>query len=361
MSRTIRLLALFSLVLSGFAFRAEAAEARQPLWEPLSVGAGSGGTYYLTRDIVSSSGPAVEINGTGVEDVVIDLNGFRIEGPGGASAIEIDALRSFTMRNGKVSCAAGGFSATRILGTLNVVVEDVEFSGCNGGLTISDATSFAVRRNVVIDAIAGQGIWIGNFSAPYPGRGVVDGNTVRVDASFGIRIENGAESEGVTISNNRVEAAIAGIVARGNGYLISGNIVTRGGGDGIWIVAGVTGCRVVNNVVSANDGVGILVSNASSCQIRDNVIYENTSDGIRIEDASKIILDHNLLTDNGGAGLKLLTTASDVIYRDNVARGNAFASGACAGNPPACSSPDICDDGGTGNVSGGDNYLPGAC
>ncbi len=354
------LLSLF--LLAGLSIVALGDEGRQPIWQPVSLGAGDGGTYFLTRDVFSSSGPAIVFAGTGIEDVVIDLNGFRVQGPSSTSAMTITNLRSFSIRNGAVSCATGGFGAMSVTDVQDVTVEDMEFAGCNSGMTISNATSFAVRRNVVLDSVAGRGIWISNFGAPFPGRGVIEENTVRVDASFGIRIENSAESEAVAILNNRVEAGSgAGLVARGNGFLISGNIVSRSQGDGIWVVAGVKGCRVTNNVVSLNGGNGILLSDASSCQVSDNVVHDNGGDGIYLENSSKITIDRNLLTDNGFAGIKMRTSTSDIIYRDNVARGNSFASGACAGNPPACASPDICDDGGVGNVSGGNNFLPGPC
>ncbi len=360
--------AILSLALSSILLAATlgpvafADEARQPLWQPASLGAGNGGVYFLTEDLSTSSGHVIEIVGTGVEDVVIDLNGFRVEGPSSTIAVDVEGLRSFTLRNGAVSCKAGGFFGVRVIDAGVVTVEDVEIGGCNTGLLISRAAGFAVRRNTILGSVAGTGIWISNFLAPARGRGVVEENTVRVDANYGILIDSSAETDAITVLNNRIEAGnIAGLLLSGTGFLVSGNIVTRCQGNGISLDGPVSGVRLFDNVISMNDGAGISLGLATHCRISDNVINNNGNDGIYIEDSSKIVIDGNLLTDNAFSGIKLRTSATDAIYRGNVARGNAFASGACAGNPPACGSPDICDDGGTGNVSGGDNYLPGPC
>ncbi len=359
---SLRTTLVFSALILTSVGAARAAEGRLPAWEPFSLGAGDGGSFVVTRDFSSTSGPAINIAGGGTEHVEIDLNGFKLSGASSSDVISANDVRSVVIRNGTVDCAAGGFTGIDVGDVEEVTIENVKIRGCNSGLRISEPVSFTVRRNTVLDSVAGSGILVSTFASGNPSaRGVIEDNTVRVDATNGIRFQSvGSGVTSTVIRNNRIESASVGLIAAGDGLLISGNTVILSQSDGIRVDPGTTSCKIANNVASMNGDDGFELNGISNCQVLENVASNNARNGIAVIESDQLSIDRNVLNDNGFAGLAFDAASSDSIYRVNMGRGNSFAPGPCASNPAGCAAPQVCDDG-TGNTSAGDNFLPGPC
>ena len=116
MKQNIGLLAGLLLLGSAAAF---AAEGRTEIFEPVVLsGAGISGKYFLTREIQAAGGAsAILINGTGVEEIDIDLNGFLVRGEaGGTDVIVANNVKSLVLRNGSIISRTGsGKSESRSL------------------------------------------------------------------------------------------------------------------------------------------------------------------------------------------------------------------------------------------------------
>jgi len=142
------------------------------------------------------------------------------------------------------------------------------------------------------------------------------------------------------------------------GCLVSENTVrevTIAGGTACIRLVATVGCKLFDNVVNRCSGSGILVDPGSS----DNLIWKNVvtqtsaAAGLNIF-GDRNSVEGNLLNLSTGRGLIFQPGADNNTYRQNTARGNTGA-GACAG--PCGPGTDFCN-GGVGNSSNGDNWLP---
>ena len=102
-------------------------------------------------------------------------------------------------------------------------------------------------------------------------------------------------------------------------------------------VHGTTGARVTGNTLRR---AGIALDESTNCVIRDNMVSDAPSSGLVV--GHRCHIEGNVMMSNDDYGLVL--QGNDNIYRGNTARGN--------------STGDLSDLG-TGNTSGGDNYMPG--
>lgn len=97
---TIGLLMIFVLLGSNATF---GGEGRKELFQPVVLsGAEANGKFFLSRDITATSGHAIEILGSGDEEVDIDLNGFKVEGTSTGNVIRVSNVRTLRLRNGTV-------------------------------------------------------------------------------------------------------------------------------------------------------------------------------------------------------------------------------------------------------------------
>lgn len=358
-----------AVVLAGLSLPARAAEGRSPIWQPILIGAGSRpGQYFLSRDVdaTGTGAPAISIvGGPGLQEVEIDLNGFTVFGDaaGGSAVINVAGLRSLTVRNGSVRHLGPFGDGISVTDVDKVVIEDVKIQDVTTGINLVRVSSFAVRRNIVLQA-GFTGIFVNGFGAPRPITGVLEDNQISDADSNGIYVRN--DHLGVQAVRNRVLRVPFGpgiILSQGKACLIAENTVEEAR-DGI-VLDGLQNCKVHNNVTSFNTGHGIASVTSTNVLFLDNVSSSNAFSGIYY-DGSGSLFDRNVLTANGCYGLHLL--GPDNTFGRNAAR---FNVGACpwpcgVGPVEICAPPygggsavpDLCVDA-PGNTSLCDNTMPG--
>ena len=268
----------------------QAADGAIPVWEPMTIT--QSGRYVVTRNITSAVNPVITIN---ADDVLLDLNGFKIEGDANIFAADVllVAGNGVTIQNGSVQ---GGGAAVRMsLGTTRFSLNNLSLSGGRTGVAASASASLGLIENNRIGGVT-DGVTVSGSSVQ------VRKNVISAD-SQGINVTN---CDSCVIADNTVQSATS-----------AGILIDLGAGN-----------QVLRNTVS-NCGVGIRVSQGGYHQIEGNVTTKNTS-----------------------YGLFFRNTSFDNVYRGNTARNNAGSG--CTGGSPTAS---FCNEG-TGNSSQGDNFLP---
>jgi parallel beta-helix repeat protein len=358
--------ALFTLVLATAAIgRSLADEARIPIFAPATIT--QPGHYILTRNITVSSGDVIAIN---ANNVTFDLNGRTIASSSISSGTLVaigDGFEDVAILNGQLSGGGSGiyyFSGTAgtrlrmerlvIQGTSAPVsitgAEYVEMHSCRilGGGSIYGVSVTGVGSgpfggrfvdNVIRD-VGGQGLHIQGLSG-----GEIRGNQVEhfgtlVSTAPGILLTGTALASasygGNTIEDNIVRSSDddAGItIFAGPANLILNNVVTAVGGIGIIIA--IDGNRIIGNVVSRN-GQGIKVSSVGSAGptanhniLERNHVEANVGDGVSIANvvlgSDYDLIDSNVIEGNGGVGIKFYTSTGNA-YRDNMLRNNALGA-----------------------------------
>src|SRR5262249_37129401 len=240
--------------------------------------------------------------------------------------------------------------------TRKVVLERLRISNTGGdGVILAEVFNGVVRDSVIQDC-GGNGVNVQGGTSPRQTR--VERNLIRNCTAGGIVI--GGTSPQAVIVNNQI-ALIPGIVGidilNGIGCLVSENTVrevTGAGGACIRLINTV-GSKFFDNVVNRCAGNGIQGDPTSN----DNLFWKNVVTqatgvpGLNLF-GDRNAVEGNVLNINPGRGLIFQPGADNNIYRQNTARGNTGA-GACAG---LCGpGTDFCN-GGIGNSSNGDNWLP---
>ena len=379
-SRTI---AFFSLTLF-ISITVWASEGRYPIYEPTTIT--SPGKYIVTRNI-TAAGIIINVQSSNVD---IDLNGFTLESTAPTDpVINVQGVSHVAIRNGIVSY---GQNSIHVQGTIQVVIEDIASYYANGAAILMVDSSGDVRRCHIFSPY-GEGIYFENYGAP----GVFEDNVIEGTQSTGIRVVYGrgavisgnrlisvsgnaihlSGSTACLISRNSIDDAYADVIIRGifvensMGITITGNCFYKMG-SGIYLVSS-TGCQlsentlswadieisnssgtqVFNNVIEGGWGNGIFLNaNANHNRILNNVVSNRQGDGMIIGGKWNYI-EGNLLNGNAYFGLNFTSFAQDNVYRGNMAHSNA-GGGTCTNKV----SNDLCDDG-SGDVSHGDNYMPG--
>ncbi len=229
-------------------------EARIPIRPvDLPIDISEPGSYYLTGNATLGEGDgAIDIL---VSNVVIDLNGFTLRGPG------LDA-------------PGGG--------------------GDGQGIHCLDAatTSVIVRNGTVTDWPA--------IGIDLHGHESVVENINAVNCSFGINIRNGDVRNCRASYNQYAGISIKTGITNGRGT-ISNCVVSHNVGDGIAAFSA-SNCFVVNNHCFENGGFGINVDAKSI--VKDNLSVSNGADGIRTGEHCTI--ENNQCDGNGKQGIRTL-------------------------------------------------------
>ena len=323
------------------------------------------GKYILTRNLkATAAGSCIQlaVPAPAPGDVDIDLNGFILDqSPNpGAAAVSVSAgpTREVTIHDGVIQ---GGARGIEVLGgagisTRKVVLERLRISNSGGDAVILAEVLNGVVRDSVIQDCGGNGINVQGATSPRQTR--VERNLIRNCSMAGILIA-GTNPQAVIV-NNQV-ALIPGPVGidiqNGTGCLVSENTVREVVGPGLACIRLVNtiGSKLFDNVVNRCATNGFLVDATSS----DNLFWKNvvtqagTGAGLNIF-GDRNAVDGNVLNLSPGRGLIFQPGADNNIYRQNTARGNT-GGGACVG--PCGPGTDFCN-GGVGNSSNNDNWLP---
>lgn len=319
------------------------------------------GSYYLTGNLTPNASVAINVT---VPGVVIDLNGFEIDG--GLVGIRMTASSgTLTIRNGTIRNATG--IAIDINDTLaaRVIAEDLVIENCDVGIEIG--TGGSVARCVIVGtptsglAIEGAGSCVVRDTYVNSGGGIFLGSFAHIERvrltninADGIRVGNestiadavvfealgdGIEAgERVTIRSSRVRnVGRVGILTAAVGHVIDSTVV-QASFEGIRVGlnsrversavegSGFDGIEADNNSIiiacfartSASAGYNIdsgsiihaciATSNGSegfrvdpSCVITDSIASSNGSDGFDLESGS--IIRNSIASSNGTSGV----------------------------------------------------------
>lgn len=306
------------------------------------------GSYYLTSDLVIPAGKiGIEVTAS---MVTIDLNGFRIIGPGtGAVWAGIDLGRSnfVTIVNGTISSMAG--SGVWGPNSSECRVEGVRVLTCRDtGMKLGD--SAIVRRCEFV----GNGVANGTEKH---GCDVDQGSTV-TGCTFRGNVGSGlVMAEGGTVTECAARSNQADGFVLTSGSSITGCSASRNTGDGVRVG---DGCTVLDCASFANTSAGYRGSFSvfQGCSARDN-----SSSGFSVSDGASITscsstgnvngvfllagsatisgctISHNTLKgivgqgsilnntiySNGGTGIE---TTGSTLVKGNMCRANGGTSGA---------------------------------
>ncbi len=347
-------------------------EGRIPLYQRTGLDWEAGaisGKYILTRDItVGGTAIAIDIRGSGVENIELDLNGFTVTGGVNSSAVirvRGAGVRTFVLRNGTVVGGNSDYEAAviKVLGdetdpSDSVTIEDLKIIA--GGMAIEGTwvTNFQVRRNVIVQSAVGI-IFTNNFVGSAPRMtGVIEDNILRNLEFDAIDILDPNRS--VTIRNNQIvgQSGTGITVDETLSLVIEGNNI-EGGTVGIDIIGG-KDCVIKGNAVTSGSGSGIGLLGSTDCFVYHNIANGNGFYGIELfGESTGNFIDRNVMNGNGWMGLSFDIDSADNAYGRNVMRDNGGGVSCTIQNAPqSCSSPAVCDSG-TNNTSFGDNMGPG--
>ncbi|MEM9177769.1 MAG: right-handed parallel beta-helix repeat-containing protein [Myxococcota bacterium] len=256
---------------------------------PVTIG--RSGRYRLTSNLVVSS-PGISAIRVDAPDVVLDLNGFSIEGPnvctgegetldcgpiGSANGVfatqENVVVRNGTLRGFSSNGAsfASGFRAIDLFLTENAIhglssSGDGEVQGCvafrNGFAGLSPGR----RSNLLHNVASGNGT---NGIQAAQGTRIV-GNSLWQNGGRGISLANSGLSGGLVEHNAVVDNGGDGMLI-GDGVLAISNSIRANGGNGLSVVLG---AAYGYNNVRANGGITITVTGGD---VASNVCEGNLS------------------------------------------------------------------------------------
>ncbi|MHC4976110.1 MAG: right-handed parallel beta-helix repeat-containing protein [Planctomycetota bacterium] len=229
----------------------------------------SGGSYYLTADVVAASGfHAIEI---AASDVTLDLNGFVVHGsaPGALYGIRAEAAYpSVEIKNGFIWGFDSGGIGDSLLYRSRVL--DVRVTNTSGvGIALG---ARAVVRGCSVEANTNGNIAVGDNSQ------VIDCNTEFASAGTSI-----ATGTGSTLKDCIASLSSVGIVA-GSGSTIDSCIARDNNGNGI---EASSNSLVINSNASLNDGHGISIGTYT--RVENSTSNQNLLSGIRAPSRNHIV------------------------------------------------------------------------
>lgn len=244
----------------------------------LSCGAVITTSTQLTHDLVcDGSTDGLVVAG---DDVVLDLNGFTVSGPG---------------------AYATPYAGVRVSQRARVTVTRGTVTGWQSGVVLNEAWDSRVSK--VTATANDQGI---NLAGG--GRHVVEKNSSTLNGRDAIRL---GLSTGNLVTQNTVSDNTFGIMVAdfSSANTVSRNLVTGTRNVGLSAFAGATTTTISQNQVSGSWDDGIRTSTDSSGSvISQNTSSSNGGDGI---EASHAVVSRNLAVSNGQYGIRAVIGVVD--------------------------------------------------
>jgi hypothetical protein len=300
--------------------------------------------------------------------VEIDLNGFTLAGGSIEPVIAGNSVAGLHVHDGSIT---GGNPGVFFESASDLVIENVRVVESSGvGIHLLETCNYQLRRCIVS---AGEQAILASAAYGCPGRiekNWITGSGGSATTSESILVQGGS---GTTLTDNRLTGFVHGIgihLVACHECVVSRNVLEDFGSDAlspaIKVESSTVG-RVADNFSSEaielvdSDGIEVdgnvvlgifLDDGCESNAIRRNSVERFTgSYGVRV-DGDRNLIEENVLNDKPGYGLFFSASAEQNVFRANVARG-CSGSGGCSGT----GTTDFCDEG-TGNTSGGDNFMP---
>jgi parallel beta-helix repeat protein len=286
------------------------------------------GTDALGADL-GNANDGIEVNASAGVSITANasrfnaFNGLRVTGVKGTTAMPTlirsntfsDNRTSGVLVNASLSTQVGGLGYGNVIG--GNVLAGVRVGGASSATTV-EANYIGTDEFGDDLGNIGDGVQIAGSA----GNVVRAGNTIRFNGT-GVRI---------------LDISVAGL-AQGN--RVESNLISENDGDGVVVAGGVNhtiGGGGVGNTITLNGGNGVSVipsSRAASSKIvvRGNFIgtdasqvpLGNASDGVKIVGGSGNTVDGNTISDSGGFGVSVAASSTNVIGSNTVGQGNTLA------------------------------------
>lgn len=291
--------------------------AAAPSTAQVGCGAVLTSNTQLTADLSCGAGDALVV---GADNIVVDLNGHTISGPGSfvpGAGVRIAFHREATVRGGTIR----GFSEGVVLDTASANhVTNLVLTTNLRGVNLAISTENLIERN----RISGSGL--DGIRLGLSSRNRVTGN-VLADNVFGIGVAD--QSNFNLINRNTVlrtrEFGIS-MFSDSDRNVVSRNTVSDGVTDGITATLGSDNTLFHRNRVSRQGRDGILVDASGTGSVfLENTASYNSDDGIDVDNTLAILTD-NTTNQNGDLGIEAVNGVID--GGGNTATGN--------GNPAQC-------------------------
>ena len=353
MQRNQRILGLLAVLLAVVTVPAFADEGRTPLYEPTTIT--MPGSYVVTRNISSATGPVLTITAEGVS---VDLNGFELNGGDPAAPVvlfdppdtEADHRdHYFNLFGGNI---VGGVHGVQVTGAerRNVHLHHLQVGGAaDAAVRVHNTGNFHAEMVTVVESLVGFDLMcpMGDTCGPammdqvnvHASRGVqCSGVTCSVeDSSFVvlggmIRLTDAPNSH-VQGNNAMVftggfnpqpepPARIADVVRSGaanfEGNSFQGAGLSNGSHDGIVFDAMSPHGRIVDNLVSmaGDDGIRVL---GNDTLVAHNAVVGAGGTAI-VVDGTNNFLQTNKVSGCGGFGMDFQN--GNHVMRGNILLGN---------------------------------------
>ena len=356
---------LLSVLGPPFPLRAD--EGRIPIFLSGSV-LQAEGSYFLARNMFEPfpdlSTPAwVYVNNSNVD---LDLNGMVLApNTPGATLIQVAAGSDVRIHNGtlitsgtsiladntrrlvlqdlRIRCSGGSSAPILLSDVANVVVRRVEISGCNGDQRGSIDIVGNLQSGVIEDNVIYQsgGIYVNSGKNLSISRNRIEGGGALSYAAIQI-----VSSSASRIVDNVIDApeGMGVMFTVSDSSIVSGNVIRSSATHGLLFDQGSVSNSIAGNAVSLSGAP----RTSGACLISDGLVVEGSRNFIRA----------NSLTENCRYGLHLGYRNGDGsacanVLGENSANGNFGngdpISGGCIGHPPLFP-PDSCDS--VGNAPG---------
>ena len=260
----------------------------------------------------------------------------------GIYSISIDGNQDFLAKASTYGWTGDG-SATNPIVIENYNIASSQF----GALSIYNTNLYFVVKNNVFD---GQGSSLNGVVLDNVTNGVFTSNTVKgynvgilavysPNLSFSFNTISGNSAEGVSVgnsnnfafSNNTVEnnGGSGLLVYQSSGSSVDSNIFTGNSIDvsnDPSIISGAVSLvystgSVTNNIISANNGNGVLFFGANGSSATGNTVSTGSQDGISVIGSDNVLVDSNTLDGNVGRGVSvsssIYTTVSNNVVLNN--------------------------------------------
>jgi parallel beta-helix repeat protein len=218
-------------------------------------------------------------------NVVIDGNGFTLQGDGSGTGIGLFQLENVTVRDTHIK----GFGEAIWLFSSNSAIYGNDITGNGDGISVGSSSNTIAENNIT--ANSDYGIWLYSPAS----LNVISGNNI-TNSYTGIYLSSSSLN---LISGNNVADNNDGInlLFSSSNNTISENDIATNSRHGIWFDDS-SNCTITGNNVTTNL-YGITISRSYSNTISGNIIEANSFDGILLSGSSSNFIYHNDLVNNG--------------------------------------------------------------
>ena len=256
------------------------------------------GSYTLDHDLTGEAyGVAIESS-----DVLLDGMGHAVMATNRTavfiSGSSAGSITNVTIRNLTARESATGISVGRVNGT---VIEDVLVERNGLGIGCGYAAMGGAERVTVRDSVIRENEGAG-IGLDYPSDGVTIERCTVTRNGKGIESDlSGRLEENLLVDSVIAENAAFGVSLKESGLVIRGCTVRGNGGNGIQIEH--AGAEIVGNWIEVNAGIGVSSSDRGASNITANWITGN-GQGVSLggDWASRLVNNHLENADNGFFG-----------------------------------------------------------